>query len=167
MKQFCLSLMLLFTLGVQAQESSALNTQIEDLKKQVISLNRDLYLLEEDLLFPASTQVAVYLDMDAGQYFRIDAVELHLDDKLVASHLYTQRQANALVRGGVQKLYLGNLARGEHKLTAYFVGIGPHQREYKRAVSTSFTKQDDPKALQIHIRDDASKQQPEFLFEEL
>jgi hypothetical protein len=141
--------------------------QIETLKQAMINLNRDLFILEEDLLFPASTQVAVYLSMDVGEYFALDAVEIRLDKEIKTYYLYTSRQVNALYRGGVQRLYVGNVNQGKHELTAYFVGIGPQNREYKRAVSVEFTKSEDPVAIELSVVDSTNKQQPIFEAKEL
>lgn len=144
----------------QTQENLA--EQIETLKQAMVNLNRDLFILEEDLLFPSSTQVAVYLAMDVGEYFALDAVELRINGELSTHYLYTDRQVNALFRGGVQRLYLGNVNQGEHELSAYFVGKGPHNREYKRAVSIRFSKDEDPVAIELMVKDSSSKQQPVF-----
>ena len=139
-----------------------LSEQIESLKQAMVNLNRDLFILEEDLLFPASTQVAVYLSMDVGEYFALDAVEIRINGKVKTHYLYTERQVNALYRGGVQRLYVGNVNQGEHELTAYFVGIGPEEREYKRAVSVQFSKNEDPVAVTLNVIDSSQKQQPLF-----
>ena len=141
--------------------------KIEDLQKELIALNRDLYVLEEDLLFPSSTQVAVFLSMDVGEYFRLDAVELKLDDDSVTHYLYTARQVDALQRGGMQRLYVGNISQGQHELTAFFTGIGPENRPYKRAVNIAFEKDSDAKALELQIVDSTGSHQPEFLAVEL
>lgn len=148
-------------------DSQNLADQIETLKQAMINLNRDLFILEEDLLFPASTQVAVYLSMDVGEYFALDAVEIRIDGEVKTYYLYTSRQVNALYRGGVQRLYVGNVNQGQHELTAYFVGIGPKGREYKRAVSIEFTKEEDPIAIELGVIDSTSKQQPIFEATEL
>ena len=52
-----------------------LDEQVQGLKDEVLDLNRELFLLEEELLFPANTQVAVFLSMDVGEYFAIDSVQ--------------------------------------------------------------------------------------------
>ena len=103
-------------------------------------LNRDLLVLEEELLFPASTQVALFVSMDVGKLFELDSVQIKLDDKVVANYLYTPREVEALHRGGVQRLYLGNLRAGEHALVAFFTGKGPHERDYKRGATLKFDK---------------------------
>lgn len=139
-----------------------LSAQIEDLKQSLIELNRDLFILEEDLLFPSSTQVAVYLSLDVGTYFKLDAVELKVDNDTVTQYLYTERQVKALQRGGVQRLYIGNVNQGEHELTAFFIGIGPENRPYKRAVTITLDKDDEAAAIELQITDSTAKHQPEF-----
>ncbi len=143
-------------------DAPPLATQIEDLKKSLIELNRDLFILEEDLLFPSSTQIAVYLSLDIGTYFKLDAVELKIDDETVTNYLYTDRQVNALQRGGVQRLYMGNINQGEHEITAFFIGIGPENRPYKRAVTLTLEKDDEATAVELKISDSTAKHQPEF-----
>ena len=91
--------------------ANSLDDKVQSLKKEVMNLNRDLLVLEEELLFPTSTQVAVFLSIDVGNYFRLDSVQLKIDDKIVANHLYTQQEVDALGRGGVQRLYLGNVKK--------------------------------------------------------
>jgi len=145
---------------------SPLSNEIEDLKQAALALNRDLLILEEELLFPANTQVMVFLSVDVGEYFRLDAVKLHIDDQLVASHLYTPRQNDALKRGGIQRLYIGNLKSGEHELTAFFTGIGPGKREYKRGATVTIEKDDNPKMLELQVMDSTANMQPEFDFKE-
>ena len=117
----------------QRSEFRTLDEDVQDLKKQVLDLNRDLFLLEEELLFPSNTQTAVFISMDVGEFFGLDSVELKIDDKDVANYLYTEREADALLKGGVQRLFIGNLKAGEHELVAVFTGEGPHTRDYRRA----------------------------------
>ncbi|WP_449285209.1 AraC family transcriptional regulator [Marinobacter sp. PE14] len=141
-------------------DDSAVAEQVEALKKKVIRLNRDLFILEEDLLFPANTQVAVFLSVDAGKFLKLNAVKLKVDDEIVASHLYTERQVTALERGGMQRLYVGNLKTGVHEMTAFVEGIGPDQRPYKQAASLEFEKGTGTAALEIRVEDRSSNYQP-------
>jgi hypothetical protein len=149
-----------------AAEFKSVDQDVQSLKKQLIDLNRDLFKLEEELLYPASTQVAVFLAVDVGTFFALDSVELKLDDKDVTDYLYTEREVKALHRGGVQRLYLGNLKAGEHELVAFFTGQGPHTRDYRRGASLKFEKSIGPKYIELTISDKATKQQPEFLVKE-
>jgi hypothetical protein len=147
-------------------QQRALATEVQQIKEQALALNRDLFLLEEELLFPANTQVAVFVSMDVGEFFQLDAVQLKLDDKVVANYLYTERQVDALFRGGVQRLYVGNLKGGEHELVAVFTGRGPHDRDYRRATTIRFQKDDQPKYLELKITDSEAALQPEFTVKE-
>ncbi len=142
--------------------SGSLDDRVQDVKGDVIKLNRDLLVLEEELLFPANTQVALFVSMDVGKMFDLDSVQVKLDDKLVANYLYTPLEVQALHRGGVQRVYLGNLRSGEHELVAFFTGKGPHDRDYKRGATLKFDKGTDPKYIELQIKDSNGKLQPEF-----
>jgi hypothetical protein len=151
------------SISVSAADAPAgLDTRIQDVKGDVIRLNRDLLVLEEELLFPASTQVAVFVSMDVGKLFALDSVQIKLDDKVVANYLYTSQEVQALHRGGVQRLYLGNLRTGAHEIVALFTGGGPHERDYKRGTTIKFDKGSDPKYIELRIKDSTGKLQPEF-----
>jgi hypothetical protein len=139
-----------------------LDDRIQALKNDVIQHNRDLLVLEEELLFPASTQVAVFVSMDVGKLFALDSVQVKLDDKVVANYLYTPAEVAALHRGGVQRVYLGNLKAGEHEIVAFFTGVGPHQRDYRRGTTIRFDKGTDAKYIELRIKDSTGKLQPEF-----
>ncbi|MGH8243178.1 MAG: AraC family transcriptional regulator [Steroidobacteraceae bacterium] len=151
------------TAAEPATPRSALDAEVQTLRRDVVDLNRDLFMLEEDLLFPASTQVAVFVSMDVGTFFALDSVQLKVDDKEVANYLYTGREQEALKRGGVQRLWLGNLKAGEHEVTAFFTGQGPHERDYKRGTTLKVAKGVGAKYVELQISDRASKLQPEFV----
>jgi hypothetical protein len=145
-----------------AAGTRALDQQIQDLKKDVTDLNRDLFVLEEELLFPANTQVAVFLSMDVGDFFALDSISLKVDNHDVMNYLYTPREVAALVKGGVQRLYVGNLKAGQHELVALFNGKGPNERYYRRGANLKFEKGVGAKYLELKITDHARAQQPEF-----
>jgi hypothetical protein len=150
------------TLEAAALEEGSLDAEIEALKKEVLSLNRDLFILEEDLLFPPNTQFSVFLSMDAGALFSLDSVQLKINDTNIANHLYTERELAALKRGGVQRLYIGNLPSGEHEIVAIFTGLGPKGRDYRRGESVVIEKTTEPQFVEFMIADDTSKEQPQF-----
>ena len=135
----------------------------EKLEARLLRLDAELQLLEEDLLYPASSRVAVYLSMDLGELFALDAVTVKLNGKDVTHHLYTEREVDALYRGGVQKLFVGNAKQGKNRLTAFFIGEGPFEREYKRAATVSFEQSFEPVFIELSITDDMGSQQPEFV----
>jgi hypothetical protein len=151
--------------ATESVQQSAVAPQVENLKVSVLNLNRDLLILEEELLYPPSNQVAVYLSMDIGQFFNLDAVKLEIDNKLMASELYTDKQIKALYRGGVQRLYVGNLKTGEHEIAAFFTGRGP-QQDYKRGAKLVVNKTQSPLVLELKIIDSSAQLQPTFEIKE-
>ena len=149
----------------ESVQQPAVAPQVENLKESVLTLNRDLLILEEELLYPPSNQVAIYVSMDLGQFFHLDAVKLEIDSKLVVSELYTDKQTNALFRGGVQRLYVGNLKAGQHEISAFFTGRGP-QQNYKRGAKVMVDKAQNPLVLELKIVDSTAELQPVFNIKE-
>ena len=139
-----------------------LSKEIQGLKKSVVDLNKDLQLMEEELLFPSSTQLSLFVSLDIGQFFTLESVKVKLNGKQVASHLYSDKQRQALARGGVQSLYITNLNLGKHTIAAFFTGIGPNGRPYKRATELEFQKKQGSQYLELAIIDDSAKQEAKF-----
>jgi len=146
--------------------SSELTKQLEDLKSQVLQLNRELFILEEDLLFPASTQIVLFVSVDTGRFFSIDSVEVKINDKDVAGFLYTDRQRAALEQGGIQKLYLGNLKMGLYQLTAIFTGVDQEGRMVKRAAEYEFEKEDDSLMIELKVFDNTQSNRSQVIIDE-
>ena len=162
-----IGLLIVFSFSVSANDlpeepALELDAEMEDVKKALVELKRDLVILEEDLLFPASSQVSVFLSMDVGDLFALDAVTLKLNGKEVTHHLYTEKQVDALYRGGVQKLYVGNAKQGDNRVTAFFTGRGPNGRDFKRATTVEFEKGFEPTFIELAINDSTADYQPEF-----
>ncbi|HSG58847.1 MAG TPA: AraC family transcriptional regulator [Woeseiaceae bacterium] len=144
----------------------SLDQDVQALKKEVLDLNRDLFLLEEELLFPANSQVAFFISMDVGEYFALDSINLKIDGKEVANYLYTEREVDALMRGGVHRLHMANLKTGDHELIAVFTGKGPNARDYRRGATLTFDKGIGAKYMELEITDRVKKQQPEFVIKD-
>ncbi|MEL6366324.1 MAG: AraC family transcriptional regulator [Pseudomonadota bacterium] len=155
------------TSTVIAEDTSReLDAEVQDLKKEVLALNRELFLLEEELLFPANSQVALFVSMDIGDFFALDAVQVKINGKEVANYLYSEKEVEALIRGGVHRLHIENLKAGEHELVAFFVGKGPQGRDYRRGAEMTFEKGLGAKYMELRISDRQSKLQPEFFISE-
>lgn len=152
--------------SAHAQDQERLDEELEQLKEDTLSLNRDLLILEEELLYPASSQLAVYLSVDLGDFFHLDSVRLQVNGERTAAQLYTDQQREALHRGGIQRLYLGNLSSGEHEISAVFTGLGPEQQAYKRGAKLTVEKTQEPLVLELRIVDSERKLQPVFEIEE-
>ena len=147
-------------------KDESLDSGIQSLKQDVIALNRDLFILEEELLYPASTQLAVFVSLDVGKFFNLDSVQLKVNDKVVSNYLYTAREVEALHRGGIQRLYMGNLKAGEHELVAIYTGKGPNGRDYRRGANLVVNKSLGAKFVELKIVDNPSSEQPDFSIRE-
>lgn len=157
--------------GAKAEKRSAgkalsavqkISKNIQTLKTDVIDLNKDLRLMEEQLLFPSSTKFSVFVSLDTGQFFTLESIKLKIDGKLVVTHLYSDMQREAMARGGIQKLYVTNLNEGKHSFTAFFTGLGPNGRPYKRAKDIEFEKGPGSGFVELAIIDDGSIQESTF-----
>ncbi len=82
---------------IEETQPASIDGEVQDLKDAVLDLNRELFMLEEELLYPANTQIAVFLSMDIGEFFALDSVQLKVDGKEVTSYLYTERRGAAPV----------------------------------------------------------------------
>jgi len=151
-------------LDMSVSSEGSLADQTEILKNDIIKLNRDLLILEEDLLFPASTQTAVFLSIDGSGLFQLDSAKVAIDKKPVGHHLYTEKEIAALSRGAVQRLFTGNVSNGKHELVIVLSGIGPKGRDYKRAAQLEFDKGTAAQYIELKIEANPSNLQPDFTF---
>jgi len=140
--------------------------EAEQLKKELIQLNSELYQFEEDLLYPANTQLGVFLSMSKDSSFILDSIEIRLDDKLVTSYLYKGDEIASLKNGGIQRLYLGSLADGRHKLTARINGQGANNQYFRRKKGLLFTKEHSAKFIQLVVRESKTNNEPLFKVKE-
>lgn len=147
-------------------EVRKISNDIQLLKGEVIDLNKDLRLMEEKLLFPSSTKYSIFVSVTSGQFFDLESIKLKIDGRFVATHIYSQKQRDALLRGGIHKLYITNLSEGKHQATAFITGIGPGGRAYKRAAELDFKKGPSSEYLEIAISDDSTAQEPIFNLKE-
>ena len=149
-----------------ALAQSVIEDEVQTLKQQTLELNRDLFILEESLLYPSDTQLSVFVSLDIGEFFALDAVKLSIDGEVVTHYLYTERQLAALQRGGVHRLFRGNMKAGEHEVVAIFTGVGPQGRDYRRGTTLQVKKQSGAKHLELRIVDSTTARQPEFQVKE-
>ena len=99
-----------------ATSMQSLDQQVQDIKSDVLSISAELRALEEQLLNPSSTQVSVFVEIGNEQDVRVDSAHVSIDGETVAHHVYTHSELEALQKGGIQRLYTGNLREGEHTL---------------------------------------------------
>src|SRR6266567_3408175 len=145
---------LLFILPAYAQEASkdqmkGLDEQVQEIKTDVLAIAAQLNQLEEKLLYPSDTQVAIFVSVTKGEKFRLDAVDIELDGKSAAHHLYTFKELEALQKGGVQRIYVGNVRTGEHALQVTAMAKSEGGSDFQKGESFKITKNIGPKLVGV------------------
>lgn len=135
----------------EREELQGIDDQVQTLKKEVIDINKELSLLEEKLLFPSTTQISVFLSLDADPDFRLDSVELTVDGQIVANYVYTFRELEALHKGGVQRLHTGNVPGGGHKLAVVARGRTAGGEAFEESASAVIEKKVEPKFVEMQV----------------
>jgi len=161
-----ITIMLLAT-AVLAEEVTraqikGLDEQVQDIKKDVLELTTELTRLEEKLLFPSNTQVSLFVSLVEGADFRLDSVQLKLDEQVVAHHLYTFRELEALRSGGVQRAFTGNIKSGDHALVFSFIGKSNAGDEYSQSATYTVNKAVGPKFVEIKLAGPGSSESITF-----
>jgi len=129
----------------------SLDEQVQEIKSDVLGIAAELNRLEEKLLYPSDTQVAVFVSLNEGETFRLDSVQIQIDGDLVAHHIYSLKELGALEKGGVQRIYTGNVPTGTHQLLVTVAGQLPSGSDVSRVESFSFTKDVEPKLVELSL----------------
>lgn len=148
--------------GTPPATAADLDPRVQQIKSEALDLGRDWLVFEEEDLFPAATQLALFLSMNVDPGFTLRSVQVQLDGRLVVDQRYTPRELQALQRGGVQPLYRGALKNGRHELAAWLVGQDPQGRDYQRRLTAPFNKAAGTGYLELRVADPRGKGQPEF-----
>lgn len=157
--------LLAFPLITGAETAAPAARDLQALKQNVLDLNRELTALEQQLLYP-STQAAIFLSIDVGTPIRLVDVNVAIDNKNVGYHFYTDQEFQALTKGGIHRLYTGNVTSGEHTLRATITGYDPQGKDYQRTTSYKFVKQAGRKMVELKVVDDVETRQHKFEFKE-
>lgn len=156
------ALLALLTAGSGLAQAETLDEELSALKADVAKLNTALFELEENILYPANTQLAVFLSLDVKDYFQLDSIEISVDGLMASSHLYSPQEREALRQGGIQRLYLGNLAPGVHELTATLNGQGANGHYFRKQQHFSITKDGDAERVELAIQARPPSHDPQF-----
>lgn len=162
---FALALVL-STGTARAGEPTSLDREIDEIRAEVASLSQTLFELEESVLHPADTQVAVFLALKDKEGLDLDSLELYLNGSPVSSHLYTDRERKSLRKGGVQRLYIGNLPHGSHELKVILTARSANERFVRREVHHQFRKRPGESRIQMTLDASAPDYEPVVAFQE-
>lgn len=133
------------------QQMRGLDEQVQELKSDVLSIAEELSRLEEKLLYPSGTQVAIFVALAEGEQMRLDAVRLEIDGQLVAHYIYSAKELEALRKGGVQRIYVGNVTTGEHALEVLVNGKLESGKEFSHTEHFAFRKEVKPELVGLTL----------------
>jgi hypothetical protein len=136
---------------VSKEQIKGLDEQVQEIKSDVLGIAAELNQLEEKLLYPSNTQVAVFVSLVSGETFRLDSVEISLGGKPVAHHIYTFKELEALQKGGVQRIYTGNIRTGEHDLQVSVIGKSAGGADFRKTENFNVNKDVGPKIVEISL----------------
>ena len=133
------------------QQMRSLDEQVQEVKSDVLNISQELSRLEEKLLYPSGTQVAIFVSLAKGDLMRLDAVRLQIDGQLVAHHIYSFKELEALRKGGVQRIYVGNVAMGDHQLEVLIDGKLEGGADFSRTERFTVRKEVKPKLVGLTL----------------
>lgn len=133
------------------QQIRGLDEEVQEIKSDVLSIAQELSRLEEKLLYPSGTQIAVFVALDTGDPTRLDSMRVQVDGQLVAHHIYNAQELGALRKGGVQRIYVGNVTTGEHRLEVLVDGQLEGGEDFSRTESFTFRKEVKPKFVEVTL----------------
>jgi len=142
------------------QQMRGLDEQVQEIKSDVLSISQELSRLEEKLLYPSGTQVAIFVALAKGDQMRLDSVRLQIDGQLVTHHIYSAKELEALRKGGVQRIYVGNVATGDHKLEVLVDGKLEDGGDFSRTEHFTFRKEVKPKLVGLTLSGSRSGNTP-------
>jgi hypothetical protein len=133
------------------EEMRGLDEQVQEIKSDVLSISQELSRLEEKLLYPSGTQVAIFIALAKGDQMRLDSVRLQIDGQLVTQHIYSAKELQALRKGGVQRIYVGNVTTGNHQLEVLVDGKLEDGGDFSRTEHFTFRKEVKPKLVGLTL----------------
>ena len=133
------------------QQMRGLDEQVQEIKSDVLSIAAELNQLEEKLLYPSGTQVAIFVALAKDDQMRLDAVRIQIDGQLVAHYIYSFKELEALRKGGVQRIYVGNLTTGDHKLEVLVDGKLEGGADFSRTERFTIRKEVKPKLVGLTL----------------
>ena len=160
MSRATLSMLLCLLAGVLApagaedayrQQMKGLDEQVQEVKSDVLSIAAELNQLQERLLYPSDTHLAIFVALSTGETMRLDAVQIQIDGQLAANYLYSFKELEALQKGGVQRIYTGNIATGEHDIQISLNGKLANGKDYTHSEHFAFSKAVKPKLMGVTV----------------
>jgi len=136
---------------ISGDDMRSLDGQVQEIKSDVLNIASELSILEERLLYPSDTQLALFISIADDEEFRLDVVQIEINGELATHHIYSFKELEALQKGGVQRIYTGNITTGDHELSVTMIGKNKNGSDFNESDSFVITKGVKPKAVGITL----------------
>ena len=118
--------------------------QMQAIQYQLITLERDLLLLDEKL----SPPLLVFFSVKTDNKFKLDKINLRLDNQPLTEKIYAAPAKEALRQNGADLIFDKRIPVGQHQLIAYYTNRAGQQR----GVTYDFSLGKQPQVLEVVIQ---------------
>ena len=155
---------LTLSVGVFAAESDfkQLDAEVEKILNEVLTLGADIAILEESRELSSQNQLLVLVSVNTNQFFKLEAIQLNIDDRTASYHQYENTELRALTKGGSQRLFWDDVPPGQHKLSVSLFGRVPNDPDFHRELTQMIVTGAGQRVLELHIISDKNKAYPEL-----
>jgi len=146
--------------GSQNPSFARIDQEVQAIKQEILDINRNLSLLEEELLYPPEHRLTVFLSLSSGTTMDLKTLRIYLDEDTLVHHEYSNAEMEALRKRGVHKAYIGSIRKGEHVLQAQLRGTDRKDRVFDIANSATFTKRQSTKYVELRVSESSLQRVP-------
>jgi hypothetical protein len=153
--------------GVESHERFIeLDSELQAIKEEILAINRDMRALEEISMYPQGQQMVVLVSIAAGSGLSAARITLNVDGQIVSRHDYSEQESNALLNGGVHRLYSGGVSEGDHRVEVSLSGHRTRNKQFTQRNSTTIHKVPGLKYLELHLGPGERKSEPALTIRE-
>lgn len=128
-----------------------LDREMQAIKSEILAINREILALQEVSVYPAARQMVVMVTVAERSSAAPERVTVKLDGEMLGDHVYSPQERQALLNGGVHRLYTGVLEDGEHRLEAVVTGAGVDGETVSAASGATFDKKPGRAFLELRL----------------
>lgn len=143
-----------------------LDEEIEDVLNAVVTLGAEMAVLEESREMSGSNQLLVLVSVDPSPFFKLEAIQLKIDDRTVSYHQYSNTELNAIVQGGSHRLFWDDVLSGNHQISAALFGRVPGDPDFQREATKMVSIGHGRRVVELRVSSGKSQTYPEVNIQE-
>lgn len=159
---------LVFPSAIFAEETSfqKLDAEVEEVLNEVVSLGAEMAILEESRELSTSNQLLVLVSIDPSPFFKLEAIQLKVDDRTASYHQYSEADLEAMVQGGSHRLFWDDVPSGRHQLSLALFGRVPGDPDFQREATHMVTVGTGRNVVELRVSSGMSQAFPEISIKE-